>query len=120
LERGFGGVFECACRRTVARDGVGGFAGSGEQRDRSQSRERVREVFAPGPASGQVQRRATGAAGDPSWQGQVAAADRLGDDGPARAKAEVGDPAGEVVRERADQQPGGVGGETAGGGMVET
>ena len=76
---------------------------SGEQGNRPQSRERLREALPPGPAGGQVQRREAGAAGDTPGQCQVAAADRLRDDRAACPEAEAGDPAGEVVRERADE-----------------
>ena len=95
---------------------TGPSARSGQQRDRLQARERVREGVAPGPASGQVQRREACTAGDPPGQGQVAAAQRLDDDRAACLEAEAGD----VVRERADEQPGGVGEEAAGGSVVES
>ena len=67
-----------------------------------------------------MQRRETGAAGDAPGHCQIAAADRLGDDRAARPEAEAGEPADEVVRERADEQPGGVGEEVAGGRVVES
>ena len=77
------------------------------------------EGVLPGPAGGQVQRPAAGAAGQAAGQREQPAADGArGADGVA-GQAEHAGPAQQVVRERGDHRPGGVGGEVPGGEVRE-
>src|SRR4029453_11117773 len=72
----------------------------------------------PGPAGGQVQVPASGRAGQPAGQVQVAGPQGLGGD-EGLAQADSAGPAGQVVGEDVQGQPGGVGGEPAGWQVVE-
>src|SRR4029450_12843253 len=94
----------------------GGWSRSGGVRDAAQPGQRHGERVGPGPAGGQVQPPSPGGAGEPAGQCQQGAPQGLGDDLlVAGAEPQGGGPAQQVVGQGGGQQPGGVGGEVAGG-----
>ena len=105
------------------RCGRGGIAwcrrGLGDQLDGSQVGQRVIEGGGPRPAFREVQGEPAGRAGQPAGHGQKAAAQGVGgDDGIALADA--GGPAGHVVGQDVEAEPGRVGAEATGWQMVES
>ena len=99
--------------------GVGGGGGcSGDEHDGAQVGERGDELFGPGPACGEVQRRCSRGAGETAGQVEVAAAQRLvGDE--LFAETDAGDPARQVVGDDVEAEPRGVGAEPARREMVQ-
>ena len=91
---------------------------SGGERHAAQPVQRQQELACPRPAGGQVQVELAGRAGQPPGQAQVACSQRLGGD-QLLAQADPAGPAGEVVRDDVEGQPGRVGSEPAGGQVVE-
>ena len=91
---------------------------SGREWQGAQSRQGSAELVFPGPALGKMQGEAAGLAGEPSGQGEETPSEGLG--GHHRfAQPDAGGPAGQVVGDDLDGQPGGVGGEAACGEMVK-
>ena len=77
------------------------------------------ELGFPGPAPGEMQGEAPGLAGEPSCQGEEAPPEGLGGCHRLSQSDACGPPA-QVVGHHLDGQPGGVGGETPRGEMVQT
>ncbi len=91
--------------------------GSGHEQDVAVSSERSDELLGPGPARRQVHGDVSGRACESSRQAQLTPAKGLGRDRFVEADASA--KAGEVVGDDVEAEPGGVGGETARGQMVE-
>ena len=76
------------------------------------------ELGFPGPALGQMQSEAAGRAGEPSGHREEAPPEGPGGYHPL-PQTDARGPAGQVMGQHLDGQPGAVGGETARGEMVE-
>src|SRR6266536_2591453 len=92
---------------------------SGGDRYRSDPAERFGEVLLPGPAGGQMQRPTAGVRGQATGQGEQAAADGARGTDDTVGESEQFGPAQQVVRERCNDCPGGVGVELSGGEVLE-
>ena len=79
---------------------------------RTKSCEGATELGFPGPTLGKMQSKAAGRTGEPSGQGEEASPKGLGGY-QLLAQTDARRPAGQVVGEQLDGQPGGVGGEAA-------
>ena len=132
-QRRWGGVGGTACRGRQSRTGPVRLCGvgwvvwwtgqapsvsSGRQWQGSQSSEGATELGFPGPALGQMQSEAAGRAGEPSGHREEAPPE-----GPGGyhllPQTDAHGPAGQVIGQHLDGQPGAVGGEAARGDMVE-
>ena len=91
---------------------------SREERDRPEPREGGSEADRPGPARRQVERETTGRSGEPASEAEHPTAERLRRDDPL-TQADPGCPAGEVMGDDLDREPGPVGRELAGGQVIE-
>ena len=91
---------------------------SGGERQGAQSSQGASELSLPRPAPRQVQGQAARRAGEPSGEGEEAPPQGLGGHH-LLAQADARRPAGQVVGDHLDGQPGAVGGEAARGKMVE-
>ena len=93
-------------------------APSGWEWDGSQSGQGESGLLSPGPAPGKMQGEVPGLAGEPSCQGEKAPPEGLGGHHPL-SQSDARGPAGQVVGDDLDGQPGGVGAEASRGQMVE-
>src|SRR5688572_1075992 len=87
---------------------------SGGVWERADAGERFGEGVAPGPAGGEVQRPAAGAAGQASGEREESAAEGAGGADGLAGQAEYRGPTQQVVCEAGDHRPGGVGVEVPG------
>ena len=85
---------------------------SGRKWKGAQSYQGATELVFPGPALGQMQSKAAGRTGEPSGHREEASSEGFGGHH-LLAQTDARRPAGQVVDEQLDGQPGGVGGETA-------
>ena len=91
----------------------------GGERQGAKSSQGVTELGLPRPAPGKMQCEEAGRSGEPSGEGEEAPPQGLGGHH-LLAETDARRPAGQVVSNRLDRQPSGVGCETAGREMVET
>ena len=91
---------------------------SGRQWQGSQSSQGASELGFPRPALWQMQSEAAGRAGEPSGQGEEAPPEGPGGHHPL-AQTDARGPAGQVMGQHLNGQPGAVGGEAARGEMIE-
>ena len=92
---------------------------SGWERQSAQPCQGAAELGFPGPAPRQMQSEAARRAGEPSHQTEEASSESLGGHHDLLAQADPRCPAGQVVGHQLHRQPGAVGGEAAGGEMVQ-
>ena len=87
-------------------------APSGWERDGSQSGQGESGLLSPGPAPGKMQSESARRAGKPSRETEEASSEGLGGH-QLLAQTDARCPTGQVMGQRLDGQPGGVGSETA-------
>ena len=100
----------------AGRQAAGRLGGCGQGSDGGEPAE---EQVGPGPAGGGSQGGCAGAVDDPGGHGEQPGADGAGDGECFDWFADGGRPADEVVGQHGGLQPGGVGGEVAGGAVFE-
>ena len=92
---------------------------SGEWRQGAEALEGGEELCLPSPPGGHSECHCAGVAGDPAGNGEEPATDGAGGGDDCVGQPDQGGPADQVVRERGDHGPRGVGEELAGGEVRE-